>query len=67
MQAKALASEVYDSFYELFLYEALEQLIAKHHAKGSPLNEILTDIEHVGQSMGRKAIDLLVRDMPVKF
>ena len=30
MQAKTMASEVYDSFHELFLYEAIEQLIMKH-------------------------------------
>ncbi len=30
MQPKSLASDVYDSFYELFLYEAIETLIAKH-------------------------------------
>jgi hypothetical protein len=30
MQAKSMASEVFDAFYELFLYEALEQLILRH-------------------------------------
>jgi hypothetical protein len=27
MQAKSQASDVFDSFYELFIYEAIEQLI----------------------------------------
>jgi len=33
MQAKSNPSEVYDSFYELFLYEAIEQLIIRHKSK----------------------------------
>jgi hypothetical protein len=30
---KSHASEVFDSFYELLVYEAIETLIARHHAK----------------------------------
>lgn len=30
VQPKSLALDPYDSFYELFLYEAIETLIAKH-------------------------------------
>ena len=33
MQAKSIATEVYDSFHELFLYEAIEQLILNHERK----------------------------------
>ena len=67
MQAKSMPSEVYDSFYELFLYEALEQLILKHKEKQSPFAELINDVSQIGQSIGRKIIDLLVRDMQVKF
>lgn len=58
-----MASEVYDSFYELFLYEALEQLIDQHKTKQSSTHEILADIESVGKNLGRKIIDLLIRDL----
>ena len=30
---KLHASEVFDSFYELLVYEAIETLIARHNAK----------------------------------
>ena len=63
MQAKSQAGEVFDSFYELFLYEALEQLILRHRAKETPIADVVKDIEGVGESLGRKSIDLLVRDM----
>ena len=33
LQQKSMASDVYDSFYELFLYEAIETLIASHQSK----------------------------------
>lgn len=62
-----MASDVYDSFYELFLYEALEQLISRHHTKQSPLSDLLRDVESVGSNLGRKAIDLLIRDQPIKY
>lgn len=67
MQAKSMSSEVFDSFYELFLYEALEQLISQHQSKQSPLADTIADIEQVGMSLGRKIIDLLIREMQVKF
>jgi hypothetical protein len=40
MQAKSIATEVYDSFHELFLYEAIEQLILNHERKQSSLSEL---------------------------
>jgi len=67
MQAKTNASEVFDSFYELFIYEAIEQLSLKHARKQSPLADLLYEVTSIGHSIGRKIIDLLVRDMHVKF
>ena len=49
MQQKSMASDVYDSFYELFLYEAIETLIASHQAKQTSLKEICADLDGVGR------------------
>jgi hypothetical protein len=44
-----MATEVYDSFYELFLYEAIETLIARHISKQTPLKEICSDLDQIGR------------------
>lgn len=41
MQPKSQATEVHDSFYELFLYEALDHIVSKHLLKQTPMREII--------------------------
>ena len=55
--------EVYDSFFELFVYESIETLVGR----SSGGNEVYSEIEGVGKNLGRKIIDLLSRDIQYKF
>ena len=49
------------------MYESIEQIIDKHKKKesgGAPVQqEIQAEIESIGRTLGRKIIDLLVRDI----
>ena len=53
------------------MYESIEQIIDKHKKKesgGAPVQqEIQAEIESIGRTLGRKIIDLLVRDIQFKF
>jgi hypothetical protein len=49
MQNKSQATEVHDSFYELFLYEAIEQVVQKHLLKQSSIKEICKDLDEIGR------------------
>ena len=42
-------------------------MIAKHQAKQTPLKDICTDLDGIGRQLGRRSIDLLIKDLQNKF
>ncbi|CDW86850.1 UNKNOWN [Stylonychia lemnae] len=78
-------NEIFDSFYELFIYESIEQIIQKHKNKeasqissnapgqqsqqqaSTVQQDIYHEIDMIARTLGRKIIDLLIRDIQYKF
>ena len=52
----------------MFIYESIEQIIQKYKEKeGAQQSDIHKEIEGISRVIGRKIIDLLVRDIQYKF
>ena len=63
-------SEVHDSFYELLIYESIEVLIERHQSlplEKRKVQSLHKEIEEVGRTIGRKAIEVISKDVAVKF
>ena len=71
---QSTVTEVHDSFYELLIYESIELLISQVQVSEIPSKDrqplgpdFFKELEDIGKAIGRKIIDVLVREVQVKF